>query len=105
MNKEKCQQAFDLRAQGLSYKAIGDALQVSEDYARQMVLVNDILQTRQELWTHGLPPRVGRVIRNAGFESCQQLQHALQHEPQRLLECPGLGPVGLQHLRTWLQGK
>lgn len=56
LDKQRCQQAYELRHQGHTYKQVGLALNISEDYARQMVQVNDIIQQRQAMWTDGLSP-------------------------------------------------
>ncbi len=73
MNKQICQQAYDLRYQGHTFPEVGKALNISATYARHMVEINHILQTREALWTEGLPARTGRAIRSAGFTSKQQL--------------------------------
>ncbi|MEZ0316001.1 MAG: hypothetical protein ACAH10_03835 [Methylophilaceae bacterium] len=102
MNKEICQQAYALRHQGHTYKQVGLALNVSEDFARQMVQINDIMQQRKPLWTEGLSARTGRAIRHAGFTSRQEVIAAFSAQLRKLQDCRGLGNAGIMELRSWL---
>ncbi len=101
LDKQRCQQAYELRHQGHTYKQVGLALNISEDYARQMVQVNDIIQQRQAMWTDGLSPRTASAIRYAGFTSRQEVKDAFQQQFEKIKNCIGLGSVGIRELRNW----
>jgi len=101
VNKINCQRAYDLRSQGHTYSKIGQALGISEQYARLLVQVNEVIQQRDPVWTYVLSSRVSNAIRHAGFTSRAEVIEAFSNEPDRIKNCMGLGNVGIAELLSW----
>lgn len=102
MNKELCQKAFELRAKGNTYPAVGKKLKVSASQARLMVSINEIMQSRQILWTDGLNPKIAWALRNAGYKSKDEVMDALDVDPQTVHNYHGMGVIGIKQLEAWL---
>ena len=103
MNKELCQKAYELRTKGNTYPAVAKKLKVSVSQARLMVSINDIMQSRQELWTDGLNSRAAWALRNAGYKSKDEVVSELAANPQKILDCQGMGVIGIRHLKRWIK--
>jgi len=108
-SRSRYENAAKLRAEGLTYKKIGEILgradgkgALSATRARQMVAMWGRIQNKQKTWYDGLSPTAANCLRSSGYESASAVQQDIGSGVIRMGDIPGLGAKTYADICKWL---
>lgn len=93
---------MQLRAQGLTYKDIGQSLKMSKQRVYQIILAGKQRDIDKEKWTYGLSVRNAKLMEKLGIESHLDLSRAIVSGDIMPYRWPNFGRKSYVDLCQWL---